>query len=843
MAYSHYFKSPLDMFNFVPESHEKAVKQAFYNTAAVLFVVFAFTAAFALYFVFKPFLEPLLWAVLFGSVLHPFKQTLTLLLHGWFKGLRDDKTPLAFGLVACPFKVIDNISENIGYFFLCNMKVFLGLCIGLPVVYLIYNVLPEISPVHLWNGIVICFQSASHTLEFFSKAGLLVWAVVIGYILLIFFWWMPQTQCAFPFISVAIWVMVISQFATVAGPVRVAVLFIFLVLLVIGFITEVKENWKQKKSKGTEDIEESDSSNVVTSTLKIASESLAGVIPPTEENEPSSMSDDTETSNKRKVQSETPNLDQVAQDFTEPPFFQTSTPKRNEGSKSMQKATSKRSNLCLYAVLWGCVLTQIWLNLWLLNLLPLPVIYIVGKKLGSHSGLFSFIRRKVAIGLEVGKKWYQTRKEVLVPTPIRGLGKILVQGDQKVLAVLEGSIDTFTSIGVMLLVLILAVVGTVLLSVQIYGESVHLVEVTSNLVNRVVVHNPELQQLLPEKLQDVQGTLDSVVGNAYVYGREWITTTVKEFINEKDESRANIVEEQILKVWDRIYHMWKTKNSTIALTSQHGVSWNELVDGMKTLNLTLLISYIQQNIGTLISVLESVWTVIINNFSLALSSLTAIFSLLFGGGTALLNFLLDFVVFSTALFYLLCASSTCYKPVELVSKLLPSGGAGNKVGEVVEQSINGVFAASFKLALFYGLYTWLIHTLFDVNIIYIPSVLAAIFGAVPFLGAYWACLPAVLELWLVNGQPFRACLMFIGQLAPSSFVDSAIYSEIKGGGHPYLTGLAIAGGVFCLGFRGALFGPMLLCLLMVAINMYSSVMQGTSGAELGQGIFKRTSSQ
>ncbi|XP_013773473.1 transmembrane protein 245-like [Limulus polyphemus] len=761
MAYSHYLKSPLDMFNFVPESHEKALKQAFYNTAAILFVVLAFTAAVAVYFVFKPFLEPLLWAVLFGSVLHPFKQTLTLLLRRWLKGLHDDKTPLAFGLVACPFKVIDNISENIGYFFLCDIKVFLGLCIGLPVVYLIYNALPENSPVHLWNGIVIYFQLASNTLDFFSKAGILV--------------------C-------------------------------------------------------TENVEEDDSSNVITTTLKIASESLAGVIPPAEGNEPPSMSDDSETSTKKKVPSVTPNLDEVAQDFTKPSFLRTSTPKRSESSRSMKKEKSKMSNLCLYALLWGCILTQIWLNLWLLNLLPLPVIYIVGKRLGSHSGLFGFIKRKIATGLEVGKKWYETRKEVLMPTPVRGLGKILVQGDKKVLTVLERSIDTFTSIGVILLVLILAVVGTVFLSVQIYGESVHLVDVTSNLINRVIVHNPELQQLLPEKLQDVQGTLDSVVGNAYVYGREWITTMVKEFINEKDESRAKIVEEQILEVWDRIYHMWKTKNATIVLSSQHGMSWNDLVDGMKTLNLTLIISYIQQNIGTLISVLESVWTVIINNFSLAFSSLTAIFSLLFGGGTALLNFLLDFVVFSTALFYLLCASNTCYKPVELVSKLLPSGGAGNKVGDVVEQSINGVFAASFKMAMFYGLYTWLIHTIFDVNIIYIPSVLAAIFGAVPFLGAYWACLPAVLELWLVNGQIFRAGLMFIGQLAPSSFVDSAIYSEIKGGGHPYLTGLAIAGGVFCLGFRGALFGPMLLCLLMVAINMYSSVMQGTSGTELGPGI-------
>lgn len=150
--------------------------------------------------------------------------------------------------------------------------------------------------------------------------------------------------------------------------------------------------------------------------------------------------------------------------------------------------------------------------------------------------------------------------------------------------------------------------------------------------------------------------------------------------------------------------------------------------------------------------------------------------------------MLNFVVFFTALFYLLNSSTTVYKPVEIFRKSIPGDGkhssrllsavedSGIKQSDVnyicnllnvfVFISVNSVFTASLKMATFYGIWTWLVHSLFQINIVFVPSLLAALLGAVPLVAPYFAALPAVLELFLIQGEWTLAILMMLAQMAP-----------------------------------------------------------------------------
>lgn len=120
-----------------------------------------------------------------------------------------------------------------------------------------------------------------------------------------------------------------------------------------------------------------------------------------------------------------------------------------------------------------------------------------------------------------------------------------------------------------------------------------------------------------------------------------------------DSAKSQKFEKQVLELWDRVYQNWMSSNdSNGPKVTEEAVnsSWEEFIHDIKkspeVFNINGLMDFGKQNIGTLMSLLESIWGILKGNISLILGSFSTFLSVILGGGTAVLNFILNGVSFA-----------------------------------------------------------------------------------------------------------------------------------------------------------------------------------------------------
>ncbi|XP_023163764.2 transmembrane protein 245 isoform X2 [Drosophila hydei] len=771
------FDSVLNRLLRMRSQNHESFRAAMYN-----FLIAAGVAAFvAVCFILGPFVRPLLWAFLMGAVLFPFKRKLAELLNNWFQRLEERDSNVLVSIFLAPLEATEHCGRLLinwlcEHWQLLSSGCGVAICIKLLVLYA-----PSGFLMALWHWITFS-HGLFVTIIGFLNVYVLITLIVI-YLSSVHFFWKPENSAHFVVAGQSMWIAIASYLCSFLGAIQVPALLLVMCYVIVSTGYHLQTNHDHDSSSFLDRLQKLFDRNDFEKSLSI-SRKPAG--------EPTLQSDVEDISLSDTVDSED-----------------------TFDAKPAEETVGHQSDTYFKLLFYACLGTFLYRNIWMFILAAVPVFLHLLYTASSYTGITQFVCNKINDAYHALKGWALDHHSAVLPLCLPGVLELNYKINCIVRDSLKSSVESVTSILMIILMLLIIIFLSVFFCVNIYSETIEVAYLGKDLINKTITDRPELIDILPA---NIQASIDDALDNAHHYGRRKIETYIDDWLADADKVHATKLKEQILDVWDRLIQYWIDFNKagtsygprvpTDALKSTFG----EIVDNPELVLVAKqgIIGWAQSNTQTILEVAESLWHIIRTNLSMIMGVTGEILSLLLSGGQACIEFILDMIVFFTALFYLLSSSQEKYAPMQ-ITKYMGYSTSGIKVADALENSITVVLVSMFKCSTFTGLFTWLVHTVFGARIVFLPSALAALLAAAPFLGSYWCAVPAFLELWLAQDRFYAGLILFLLQFfVPSSF-ETAIYADLKGGGHPYLNGLAIAGGMYWIGWQGAIFGPLMLC--------------------------------
>uniref|UniRef100_A0A914CRK4 Transmembrane protein 245 n=1 Tax=Acrobeloides nanus TaxID=290746 RepID=A0A914CRK4_9BILA len=766
-----------ELINKIATNHDQktALQFAFYNTLLFVLVGVCLAGLYAVYNMMHMFLTPILWAVLIGTVLFPIKRRLSSALKGWLNNLDETNTPLVIGLTLWPYERFCDFSDN-----LMNIA-FSAIGVYSLIAFLIIKILSYKSTLlTLLSMIGKIYEVVDGLIAFFIQKWFL--PIFLLYTLAYGAWIYVQDRQTIHkkfarSLSIPIWILLLAYISELFGVFRVLVFLCSCIVLalisakIIG--ADIEEDGNGEAEGGNGEAEN-------------AHEGIASV---------------------------------PAQKF------------ELKSEARLDTALSGDAHIRIISAL--CLLLFLARHDFMLVLIFLPLFFAILRLIfhtlnvkESLGSLFLSVYEHIRVN-------FYKMINIVVPGPLRKFIHLLFTSDRLFVSGLTKNIDLISSISVMTFLALGTLFMAFFMAFQLHSEVAHLVKLGGN----VVSSNPDWFKYVSNFTEDQMKEIDvdNYVEQAYQQGRVWLSSNIRSLADPKDGVRADQLEKQAQILIDNLYRLWEERNknaiynaSENALASENGDGW--LTHFISTVNVNALrievTQIVQENIETVLTILRSLWSVVAVNISVLSSVLFAILGFILGFGFDILNSVIETVVFLTMVYYLLASSNDQWLPLFWLSRFSESftqdsdESRRTDITGAVENAISGVFVLSAKMSIFYGLYTYFVHSLFDLNVVFIPSIFAAVFAAIPLMPPYIVAIIGVFELYLVRGETAAAIIFALSSFAPLTFADAAFYIELKGS-HPYVTGLAVIGGMYWLGLQGAIIGPIVLCSLIVLINVYT----------------------
>ncbi|KAK6101330.1 putative integral membrane protein [Brugia pahangi] len=734
-----------------------ALQFAFYNALLLALTGICLVGLYAVYKVMYMFLTPLLWATLIGTILFPVKKKFNCAINGWLSRVDNGETPLLVALVLIPYDTFISATD-LFLIYLARREGFMILG-----AYLVLKALNHITFVALLHFLGDLYQNTDHIILFCTKSWvsvfmILYFAAFVGWL------YVQEQHCVNKklarLISVPLWFFGIVKVSSFFGPFSVIVM-----------------------------------SGVSATLVTIA----AGIL----------------TSREVKADPEKAEFKEAEQ-------------KSTESNKEKMLDQELTGDFYLQAILGLCALEFAVRHDFVPICILLLAIFTVLRRIGVEVGVQTGLTKKCCM---IWKEFHENMKRfirVTVAGPLRNYFRLIFSSDQAMKNSLRKTVDDFSTVLVMLLLIFGSLFITLLVAFQVHGEVAHLIRLGANLL----AQQPDWILAYARSYTGNQldkSDIDNYVEQGYLKGRELLAANVRLFVGTQDPVKGELLEKEVVELLDKLYEMWEDRNET-TFSSSSSVTKDRMSNIEVFMSISTLreevVEFVKANVDTIMTVAHSVWSFVAGNISTLGTILFTILVIVVNFGLEIFNFFIEITVFLTTLYYLLSSSQDIWLPTKWLSDALPpshdtTSSAHSYIIPAIEKAISGVFVLSAKMSLFYGLYTYFIHAVFDINVVFIPSIklLAAVFASIPVMAPCVVCIFGFLELYFAEHEVAAAVLFVLISLAPKVFADTAFYNELRGS-HPYVTGLAIIGGMYWLGLQGAIIGPILLCSVIVLLNVY-----------------------
>jgi len=331
------------------------------------------------------------------------------------------------------------------------------------------------------------------------------------------------------------------------------------------------------------------------------------------------------------------------------------------------------------------------------------------------------------------------------------------------------------------------IVFFIYMGVQTHFEMTQAANLVGHIANMTVAKYPNIEKYSQDldfstMIQGLLGKMETVINN-------WIT----ELLADKNETDLNIVQKQIETIFKRIY------DSIVDDSNEKNSIVQNFWNALATFDWDQLREIAISNYTVVQEYSLFIINVLVLNFTLVLSTLS--------------TYAYVALIFFMALFNALASSNDEYRPVELIVSYIPSS-ENKRVKRLfakIQRSVVQVFRSTLRISIFYIFWTLITHKLFQVTLVFVPSIIAGCLAIAPLLSPYLIYIVGCLELWLIRDQSIRALIFGLSGFLPSLYVDGKIYEEVGSLRSPYFTGLAVVGGGYLFGIAGVLLGPLFLC--------------------------------